>query len=146
MRRSLLLWVAVFCAGSAIGIHANTGQSAAETLGISADKPLLDPREAGTRYGQALGVSLVCYGMTTTLAVDRLASRYTAADKEAFQAVADKVLTSWREASTCKNAGGPNSCRLIHEWSCRDAMREIGPQGTKLPGLVMEKTSEQSNK
>ncbi len=25
---------------------------------------------------------------------------------------------------------------LIFEWSCRDALKEIGPEGTKLKGLV----------
>jgi hypothetical protein len=99
----------------------------------------LEPREAGARYGQALGVALVCYGLRTTSAVDRLPETYTDAGRIAFQQEADKVLAAWRQASSCQAAGGPNSCRLLHEWSCRDAIREIGPGGSKLPGLVVEK-------
>ncbi len=107
---------------------------------------VLDPREAGARYGQALGVALMCYGAETTPAATRLPDKFGGAERTAFQAEADKVLTAWREASSCRNAGGPNPCRLLHEWSCRDAMKEIGPQGTKLPGLITEKTSAHSNK
>lgn len=99
----------------------------------------LEPREAGARYGQALGVALVCYGLRTTSATEKLQSAYSGGDKAAFQAEADKVLSAWREASGCRTAGGPNSCRLAHEWSCRDAVREIGPDGTKFPGLVEAK-------
>lgn len=103
--------------------------------------PPLDAREAGARYGQALGVALVCYGLRTTPAADRLASAYAQTGHDAFQAEADKVLAAWREASSCRNAGGPNPCRLVYEWSCRDAIREIGPQGSKIPGLVEEKSN-----
>lgn len=96
----------------------------------------LDPHQAGARHGQALGVVLVCYGMRTTSALEKLAAAYTGTDQEVFKAESDKVLLSWQEAKNCKKSGGPNECRLIHDWSCRDALREIGPQGTKLPGLV----------
>ena len=96
----------------------------------------LDARAAGARYGQALGVALVCYGVKTTPALDKLPATYSGPEAELFKAESEKVLLAWRDAKTCKRAGGPNECRLIHEWSCRDAMREIGPQGNKLPGLV----------
>ena len=106
----------------------------------SAQQPAaaLNAREAGARYGQALGVALVCYGLRTrSEAMASLAAAYSgASDREAFQSEADKVLKSWQEASSCQKAGGPNNCRLIHEWSCRDALLEIGPAGTKAPGLV----------
>ena len=106
----------------------------------SAQQPAasLSAREAGARYGQALGVALVCYGLRTrpeVLASLRAAHK-DASGREDFQAEADKVLKSWQEASSCQKAGGPNTCRLIHEWSCRDALLEIGPSGTKAPGLV----------
>jgi hypothetical protein len=100
--------------------------------------PTLNAREAGARYGQALGVALVCYGVRTrSEALASLAATYSdASERENFQTEADKVLKSWQEASSCRKAGGPNECRLIHEWSCRDALLEIGPAGTKAPGLV----------
>jgi prophage DNA circulation protein len=105
----------------------------------SAQQPAaLSARDAGARYGQALGVALVCYGLRTRPeALASLAATYSdASGREDFQAEADKVLKSWQEASSCQRAGGPNTCRLIHEWSCRDALLEIGPSGTKAPGLV----------
>lgn len=97
---------------------------------------VLDAREAGARYGQALGVELICYTLRTTPALEHLPGRYTGADRAAFDAEAGKVLSAWREASTCRKAGGPNPCRLVYEWSCREAMREIGPEGHRLPGLI----------
>lgn len=106
----------------------------------SAQQPAasLNAREAGARYGQALGVALVCYGLKArSEAMASLAATYSdASEREVFQAEADKVLKSWQEARSCQKAGGPNPCRLIHEWSCRDALLEIGPAGTKIPGLV----------
>lgn len=97
------------------------------------------PREAGTRYGQAAGVALVCYGMRTTPAAETLKARFTGPDQSAFQEEAEKVLAAWRELHACRRATGPNECRLSHAWSCRDAMREIGPAGSALPGLVEAK-------
>lgn len=103
-------------------------------------RPLIPPREAGARYGQGLGVALICYGLRTTPAFEQLPSQYGGQDRAAFDAETEKVLAAWREASTCKKAGGPNACRLIHEWSCSAAVREIGPQGTVLPGLIEANT------
>lgn len=119
-------------------IAAVTLSAALAPLNARAADPL-DARQAGARYGQALGVALVCYGLKTTPAVERLPTNYTGADADLFKAESEKVLLAWRDAKTCKKAGGPNECRLIHEWSCRDAVLEIGPEGTKLPGLVEPK-------
>jgi hypothetical protein len=94
------------------------------------------PRETGMRYGQALGVARVCYGLRTTEAAGQLEHIYEGAEREAFRAEAEKVLASWQEALSCAKTGGPNECRLIYEMSCRDAYREIGPEGSQFPGLV----------
>jgi hypothetical protein len=104
----------------------------------SAEPAPMTAREAGARYGQALGVALVCYGLKTRSGeMANLAAAHSSESERAeFQEEADKVLKSWQDASSCKNAGGPNNCRLIHEWSCRDALLEIGPSGSKIPGLV----------
>jgi hypothetical protein len=100
----------------------------------------LAPREAGARYGQALGVALICYGLRTTPAIERLASQYQGDARTQFDSESEKIVASWRAASSCQKAGGPNACRLVHEWSCAAALREIGPEGTVLPGLVEQKT------
>jgi hypothetical protein len=121
--------LAVFFAGSS----ARAEQPAATAMST---------REAGARYGQALGVALVCYGLKTRPdALARLAAAHSdARESSDFEEEANKVLKSWQEASSCQKAGGPNTCRLIHEWSCRDALLEIGPSGTKVPGLVEVQT------
>jgi hypothetical protein len=130
----------IIAAACAIGICCLTGADTnAQTAPKSEPTPKLDPREAGARYGQALGVALVCYGLRTTSAVDSLPAIYANEAQPAFREEAEKVLATWRKASSCKTAGGPNPCRLAHEWSCRDALIEIGPNGSKLPGLIEKK-------
>ncbi len=98
-----------------------------------------NPREAGARYGQAAGVALVCYGMRTTGASEILKSNYKGDDLAAFTDQAERVLTLWKDTHTCKNAKGPNECRLSHAFSCAEALKEIGPAGSKLRGLVEAK-------
>ena len=95
-----------------------------------------NPREAGARYGQAAGVALLCYGMRTTAASEVLKSKYQGEAQAAFTDQAERILTMWKDTLSCKNASGPNECRLSHVFSCAEAMKEIGPAGTKLPGLV----------
>lgn len=110
--------------------------------GVSAEPPggpTLAAREAGARHGQAMGVALLCYGLRTTSTVDRLASRFTGPDHTAFDEESDKVIAAWHAAGTCRRQGDPNVCRLTYEWSCSAAVREIGPAGSALPGLVEPK-------
>lgn len=92
--------------------------------------------EAGTRYGQALGVALMCYELKTTPAVDELKAKFAGADLAAFNQQAETIVAMWKEAMDCTKSGGPNECRLTHYWSCQEALKEIGPEGTRLPGLV----------
>lgn len=98
-----------------------------------------NPREAGARYGQAAGVALLCYGMRTTGASEKLRSNYQGQALADFTDQAERILVMWKDTLSCKHAGGPNQCRLSHAFSCAEAMKEIGPAGTKLPGLVEEK-------
>jgi hypothetical protein len=100
-----------------------------------------NPREAGARYGQAAGVALVCYGMRITGAPEVLKSKYQGEALAAFEDQAGRILTMWKDTLSCKKAGGPNQCRLSQAFSCAEAMKEIGPSGTKLPGLVEEKSA-----
>jgi hypothetical protein len=130
--------IAAIAAGMALPPPAQAEVAAG---GTAVTRPaLLPPREAGARYGQALGVALICYGLRTTPALERLASQYGGDARTQFDAESAKTLAAWREAGSCKKAGGPNACRLVHEWSCGSALLEIGPDGTVLPGLVEQKT------
>lgn len=97
---------------------------------------ILSPREAGARYGQAAGAEIVCYGLKATNRTEELRARYRDADLTEFQTEAAKVLDAWKKTATCENAYGPNPCKLSHVWSCQAALKEIGPEGTAVPGLV----------
>ena len=103
-----------------------------------------NPREAGARYGQAAGVALLCYGMRTTEISEQLKSKYQGEALSAFTDQAERILAMWKDTLSCKHAGGPNQCRLSHAFSCAEAMKEIGPRGTKLPGLVDVKEERES--
>ncbi|WP_439542039.1 hypothetical protein [Hyphomicrobium sp.] len=136
MKRFVAAITATLAAAIAAGAEApSTPAGTAVTLPAP-----LPPREAGARYGQALGVALICYGLRTTPALERLPSQYTGDARTEFDSESEKVLAAWREAGSCKKAGGPNACRLVHAWSCRAALNEIGPEGAILPGLVEQKT------
>ena len=103
-----------------------------------------NPREAGARYGQAAGVALLCYGMRTTEVSEQLKAKYQGEALASFTDQAERILAMWKDTLSCKHAGGPNQCRLSHAFSCAEAMKEIGPRGTKLPGLVDVKEERQS--
>ena len=81
-------------------------------------------------------MAIVCYGLKATQRVEVLRAQYRDADLSEFDAEAAKILEAWKETATCKNAHGPNECKLSHVWSCQQALREIGPEGTAVPGLV----------
>ena len=98
-------------------------------------KPL-SPKDAGARYGEAAGAVLVCYGLKITPQVAELRGRYQGADLAEFDAQAGKVLKAWRETLDCEHAEGPNDCKVSQQWSCRQAMQEIGPSGSEVRGLV----------
>ncbi len=129
-------------AAAALLVFSTDASFAADGAGAPAKAALRvpeNPREAGARYGQAAGVALLCYGMMTTAASDELKSKYQGEALAAFNDQAERILAMWKDTLSCKNAGGPNQCRLSHAFSCAEAMKEIGPNGTKLPGLVDEK-------
>jgi hypothetical protein len=104
----------------------------------SESKPLT-AKEAGARYGEAAGAALVCYGLTITPQVAELRARYQGDDLAEFDAQAGKILNSWRETLNCEHAEGPNDCKVSQQWSCRQAMQEIGPSGSAVRGLVEPK-------
>lgn len=102
----------------------------------------ITPSAAGIRYGQAAGVALVCYGLKTTGKAELLKNKFPEGSgaRASFEAEASRTLAAWQDTLNCTNAGGPNECKLSHVWSCQQALREIGPAGTVLPDLVVQKS------
>ena len=101
-------------------------------------KPLT-AKDAGARYGEAAGAALVCNGLQITQRVADLRARYEGEALAEFDAQAGKVLQAWRSSLDCEHAEGPNDCKISQQWSCHQALQEIGPSGTALRGLVEPK-------
>ena len=93
-------------------------------------------REAGARYGQALGAVEICFGAKITAKTEELAKTYSGADGEAFKAQAGKILDAWLKVKTCVRQDDPNQCKIIMDKSCQAAEAEIGSNGSAIPGLV----------
>jgi hypothetical protein len=108
---------------------AGTAQPAPAAASLSA-------RDAGARYGEAAGAALVCLRLKITPRVAELRARYEGDGLAEFDAQAAKVLQSWRSTQTCEHANGPDDCKVTQQLSCKLAMKEIGPGGTVIEGLV----------
>lgn len=123
-----------------IGISTGIG-TAGSLHGITKvqENAALPAKEAGARYGEAAGAALVCYGLKITPRVAELRARYQGSDLDAFDDQAKKVLQAWREILNCQRADGPNDCKVSQQWSCRQAVQEIGPSGSAVQGLVEPK-------
>ncbi len=93
-------------------------------------------REAGARYGQALGTVEICFGAKITAKAEELPKTYTGADGETFKAQAGKILDAWLKVKTCVRQDDPNQCKIIMDKSCQAAEAEIGSNGSAIPGLV----------
>lgn len=125
-----------------VGLVGVVSLSTAHAAGTSQrlDVTTATPIELGTRYGQAVGIALVCYGVVAKSdAVESLKLRFKGADRKAFDRQAGKILAAWKRTLTCEKSGGPNECRLSHIWSCREGLKELGPEGSVIPGLVEQK-------
>jgi hypothetical protein len=96
----------------------------------------LTPRDAGARYGQALGAVEICIGSKVTEKASALNSVYSGADLEAFKAQAAKIYDAWIKVKNCVREDDPDQCKVIMDESCAAAIGEIGPSGTALPGLL----------
>lgn len=125
--------VAGLTAFSALPVRA--GEPASPADGNEASV-LADARQAGIRYGQAAGMAVVCENMQPTAKAETLATAFSGADLEAFKRQAESVLVSWKKTLTCANTSDPNPCRLAHQLSCKEAYREIGPNGSVVSGLI----------
>lgn len=109
------------------------GTTMADTTGSPAALP---PKLAGARYGQALGSSLVCPYIHLQPAAETLLQRYTGADLDSFKAEAQQVALVWKKTLGCDPIADINRCRVLSEKSCSEAIREIGPAGTAVAGLI----------
>ncbi len=99
----------------------------------------LSPRDAGRRGGEAAGAVYACDWLRITQRAATLRSQYEGDALAEFDAEASRILAAWHTAKTCRNAGGPNECRITLQLSCQEALREIGPDGSALPGLLEPK-------
>ena len=101
---------------------------------------LLPAAQAGRRFGEAAGAALVCYGLRIRIdQVTELQSKYRGQDLAEFDEQAAKTIQTWQATKTCENANGPNECKVSQQRSCLQAVQEIGPGGTTVPGLVEPK-------
>ncbi len=89
-----------------------------------------DAREAGARYGQALGASEACPGIKVEDTAGTLKSKFSGQDREVFDAAVARVYESWRKVNDCVRPVDPNPCRIIIQMSCQAALSEIGPAGS----------------
>ncbi len=126
----LLLGLFILAPASAFAGDAVVARPAAKLV------ELTNPREAGIRYGQAAGMAAVCINIKPTSKAENLATSFSGKDLEMFKLQAETVLKSWKKTLACAHTSDPNPCRLVHQMSCREAYREIGPRGTVAPDLV----------
>ncbi len=137
-RLSLMVTIACLTAASAPeGAVADTSADGRPPPAVTGDDAAqLSAREAGARYGQALGVLEICLGSKVTSEGNALGQNYTGADQDVFKTQAAKIYEAWRNVKNCNKARDPNVCKIIMDKSCAAAEKEIGPNGTVLPGLV----------
>ena len=126
------MWPKVQALSLVLVLGLNVSHAAAED---AAATPMA-PKDAGARYGQALGVLEVCYGSKLTDKAKTLEGTYTGADLETFKAQAAKVYEAWVKVRGCTNQKDPNTCKIIMDRSCQAAQAEIGANGTAFAGLV----------
>lgn len=127
------------CAALALSIAMISATEAEPLRLISTNAQALSPKDAGIRYGEAAGAVLVCQSLRITPRVAELRDRYQGADLEEFDAQAGKILKAWQESLSCQHANAPVDCMISQRWSCQQAIREIGPSGTAVRGLVEPK-------
>lgn len=136
MRSAIVIGTVALLAALSVGA-AHTSPALLQPA--AATQPSVKPlsaKEAGARYGEAAGAALVCSGLKITPQVAELRGRYQGDELAEFDAQAGKVLQAWRDARNCEHADGPADCKVSQQWSCRQAMKEIGPSGSEVRGLV----------
>ncbi len=100
----------------------------------------LSPQDAGARMGQALSAAKFCPGAKTTSKMLDLPKTFGDADQAVIKAEAEKIIAAWTAALTCVESNPEikmyTGCRKTKIMTCNATWREIGPDGTELPGLV----------
>jgi hypothetical protein len=103
---------------------------------------VLSVDEQGARHGQSLAAMKTCPGARTTPKVAELAASIPGSDRAAFDTASANIVAAWEKAFRCTDidpAQFPrevNGCRKSKILSCTSAWREIGPDGSALPGLL----------
>ena len=95
----------------------------------------ISARDAGARYGQALGALEVCSGAKITAKAHALSATYAAADQDAFKAQTAKIFDAWIKVKGCTDQGDPNTCKIVMDKSCLAAAGEIGASAALSLGL-----------
>lgn len=140
MKSSARLSVAAVLLSVGLSVSAVAGEQAgSKQAAQQLDLETATPVQLGIRYGQAAGIALLCYGLKVTPAVEKLKSRFSGTDREIFDKQAAKILAAWERTLRCEGSGGPNECKLSHTWSCQQGLKELGPSGSVIPGLVEQK-------
>ncbi|MGQ0457520.1 MAG: hypothetical protein ACT4OU_10710 [Hyphomicrobium sp.] len=96
----------------------------------------LSARDAGARFGQALGAVEICIGSKTTEKANALQAAYAGDDLEIFKTQAARVLDAWLKVKSCAKQDDPNQCKIMMDKSCAAAAAEIGAAGSVIPGLL----------
>ena len=114
---------------------AYAGEQAAPANAV-APATTIQPKDAGARYGQALGAVEICFGSKVTDKAKGLENSYSGDDQDTFKAQAAKIYEAWRKVKNCTDQVDPNRCKIIMDKSCLAAEAEIGAEGSVLQGLV----------
>ena len=139
MLRELAHRAAIAVAGLTIasgGAWAGTGDTSAVAPANPAVENVMTPKDAGARYGQALGATEICIGSTITSKAKSLGDAFKDADLEDYKKQAAKIYDAWLKVRDCRRELDPNQCKIIMDKSCEAAEAEIGSSGKIVPGLV----------
>ena len=93
-------------------------------------------RDAGARYGQALGATDTCGGLRVGRNANSMKEKFRGEDLKAFNAQAAEVYAAWQTVKNCTRPMDPNPCRIMIQLSCQAAVSEIGPNGSAMPDLL----------
>lgn len=108
---------------------------------MASDPAPLTVKDLGVRHGQAIAAVRICPGARLTVKVATLGTNLTRPDLAVFRDESDRILTAWASAFSCRDVDPAqtreiNGCRRAKILSCNQTWREIGPEGTELPGLI----------
>ncbi len=123
-------WTCALIAALSLAGNATAGRE-----GALAGGNRLSPEEAGARYGQAMGAGRLCKGFKVLPGAEELAASYKGDELANFKQAAARIIQAWQKSTTnCQD--GRNICMRTHLASCYEALREIGPEGIRYPGLI----------